>query len=408
MPKRILQLSPKAVDNAKPREKDYKLSDGFGLHLLVTIAGGRLWRFQYRFDGKQKSIAFGPFPEISLSAARKSRDDARQLLANGIDPDAAKKELKMQELVKADIDANTFEKVAREWHNYNKRKWSKIHSDKLLRRLELDMFTSVGKKPIVEIERPELVKLLQSIAIRSTETAIRLKIAIRGVFRYAHDNGIIKYNPAVDFIGVIPQVATKHMAAPTVPRKLAELVMAIDGFSGSFVTMCALKITPIVFVRPGELRSMEWSELDLDAAEWNIPGVKMKMNKDHLVPLSTQALEILQSLKPLTGSGKYVFPCHRSPLNCMSENTVNASLRRMGFDKTEITAHGFRATARTMLDELLDFRPDIIEHQLSHAVIDANGLAYNRTSHLPYRRKMMQAWADYIDELKLQFKSKAA
>lgn len=401
MPKRIMPLAAIEVEKAKTKANEYKLSDGLGLHLLVTPSGGKLWRFQYRFAEKQKSVALGKFPEISLADARKRRDDARTLLANGVDPDAVKKEQKLLEQLQAEIDANTFEKVAREWHEYKKPEWSEKHAGRLMRRLELDIFPFIGNKPIVTIERPELVNVLQRIATRTAETAIRLKIAFHGVFRYAHNKGIIKHNPAIEFRDVIPKVAVSHMAAPTEPKKVAELMKAIDGFSGSFVTRCALKLTPMFFVRPGELRSMEWSELDLDAAEWNIPGFKMKMKKDHLVPLSTQALEILRMLKPLTGSGRYVFPCHRSPSRCMSENTINASLRRLGFDKTEITAHGFRATARTMLDELLGFRPDIIEHQLSHAVKDANGTAYNRTSHLPERRRMMQAWADYLDRLKL-------
>ncbi|MDD2900569.1 MAG: integrase arm-type DNA-binding domain-containing protein [Desulfuromonadaceae bacterium] len=400
MPKRIISLSFPKADTAKPKVKAYKLSDGLGLHLLVMPSGGKLWRFQYRFANKQKALAFGSFPEISIADARKRREEARQLVANGIDPGEVKKEQKLLELKKVGSDSNTFAKVAREWHEFKKGEWSENHANRLMRRLEMDIFPFIGNKPIAKIERPELVILLQRVAIRSVETAIRLKIAFYGVFRYAHNNGTIKVNPAIEFKDVIPKATVTHMAAPTVPKKLGELVRAIDGFSGSFVTMCALKLTPLFFVRPGELRSMEWSELDFDSAEWNIPARKMKMKKDHLVPLSTQALEILRVLQPLTGSGTYVFPCHRTPLKCMSENTINACLRRLGFDKTEITAHGFRATARTMLDELLGFRPDIIEHQLSHAVKDSNGTAYNRTTHLPYRRGMMQSWSDYLDSLK--------
>lgn len=400
MPKRIITLSFPKVDAAKPKTKEYKMSDGFGLHLLITPSGGKLWRFQYRFAKKQKALAFGSFPEISIADARKLRDEARQQVANGIDPGAVKKEQKILELIQVESDSNTFEKVAREWHEFRKPEWSENHANRLLRRLVLDVFDFIGEKPIVAIERPELVNLLQRIATRSSETAIRMKIAFYGIFRYAHNKGMIKLNPAMEFRDVIPKVTVNHMAAPTVPKKVAELMKAIDGFTGSFVTMNALKLTPHLFVRPGELRHMEWCELNLDAAEWNIPGHKMKMKKEHLVPLSTQALDILRAIHPLTGAGKFVFPCHRSPLSCMSENTINACLRRLGFDKTEITAHGFRATARTMLDELLEFRIDIIEHQLSHAVKDANGTAYNRTTHLPYRRRMMQSWSDYLDGLK--------
>lgn len=413
MPKRIMPLSPLEVEKAKPKEKEYKLSDGYGLHLLVTPSGGKLWRYQYRFDDKQTGVAFGTYPEISLADARNRRDEARQLLANGVDPGAVKKSQKAQEQIQNELDANTFEKVARDWHQHNKPDWSDNHADRLLRRLELDIFPYIGSKPIVEIERPEIIELLHRVAVRTLETAHRLKIAFHGVFRYAHNKGLIKHNPSADMRGVLPTVKPKHMAAPTEPKKVAELVKAIDGFTGSYVTKCALQLTAMLFVRPGELRSMEWSELDLDAAEWNIPGHKMKMKNPHLVPLSTQAVDTLKELYHLTGTGKYVFPCHRSPLRCMSENTVNASLRRLGFEKDEITAHGFRAMARTLLHEVLNIQPDVIEAQLAHIVPDRLGRAYNRTQFIAERRRMMQVWSDYLNGLKqgakvLPFKAKAA
>ncbi len=413
MPKRIMPLSAIEVEKAKPKENEYKLSDGYGLHLLVTPSGGKLWRYQYRIDGKQTGMAFGTYPEITLSDARKRRDDARQLMANGVDPGAVKKAQKVQEQAQKELDANTFEKIAREWHEHKLPEWSDNHAQRLLRRMELDIFPYIGSKPIVEIERPEIIELLQRVAVRTLETANRLKIAFHGVFRYAHNKGLIKHNPSADMREVLPTVKPKHMAAPTEPKKVAELVKAIDGFSGSYVTRCALQLSPMLFVRPGELRSMEWGELDLDAAEWNIPGHKMKMKNPHLVPLSTQSVDILTELRNLTGTGKYVFPCHRSPLRCMSENTVNASLRRLGFDKDEITAHGFRAMARTLLHEVLNFPPDAIEAQLAHAVPDRLGRAYNRTQFIAKRRQMMQHWSDYLDGLKkgakvLPFVAKAA
>jgi len=220
------------------------------------------------------------------------------------------------------------------------------------------------------------------------------------VFQYAVLKGLIDFNPAASLRGVLPTVKHKHMAAPTEPKAVAELMRAIDGFNGSFVVKCALQLAPLLFVRPGELRAMEWSELDLDGRQWNIPGSKMKMKLPHLVPLAMQAVDILKQLQLLTGSGRYVFPCRRTPLNCMSENTVNASLRRLGFDKDEITGHGFRAMARTMLHEILGFTPDAIEAQLAHIVPDRLGRAYNRTQFLDERKKMMQIWADYLDGLK--------
>ena len=420
MPKRIMPLSDIQVRTAKPLEKEYKLSDGYGLYLLITPSGGKLWRMDYRFNGIRKTLFLKSYPDVSLAKARERRDDARQLVANGVDPGAiikAQKEevkaQKVQEQVQAAIDSNTFEKIAREWHEHKKNKWSDNHAERLLHRLELDVFPTIGNRPIVEIERSELVNELRRIAARTVETAIRIKAAFYGVFRYALDGGLIKNNPAADLKEIVPRVVHKHMAAPTEPKKVAELVKAIDAFSGSYVTKCALKLTPMLFVRPGELRSMEWNELDLDAAEWNIPGHKMKMKNPHLVPLSTQAVDILTDLHRLTGTGKYVFPCHRSPLTCMSENTINASLRRLGFDKDERCAHGFRAMARTLLHEVLNFPPDAIEAQLAHAVPDRLGNAYNRTQFIAKRRQMMQVWSEYLEGLKkgakvLPFVAKAA
>jgi len=414
MAKPISTLSVLEIEKSlTPKEKEYKKTDGGGLYLLITPSGGKLWRFNYRFDGKHKTLFLGKYPDVTLENARKQRTAVRELLANGVDPGAVKKSQKIQEQIQNELDANTFEKVARDWHQHNKPDWSDNHADRLLRRLELDIFPYIGNKPIVEIERPEIIELLHRVAVRTLETAHRLKIAFHGVFRYAHNKGLIKHNPSADMRGVLPTVKPKHMAAPTEPKKVAELVKAIDGFTGSYVTKCALQLTAMLFVRPGELRSMEWSELDLDAAEWNIPGHKMKMKNPHLVPLSMQAVDILKELYHLTGTGKYVFPCHRSPLRCMSENTVNASLRRLGFEKDEITAHGFRAMARTLLHEVLNIQPDVIEAQLAHAVPDRLGRAYNRTQFIAERRRIMQVWSDYLDGLKrgakvLPFKAKAA
>ena len=364
---------------------------------MVSPSGGKLWRFKYRFDSKEKLISLGTYPETTLAEARTKREAARKQLANGVDPG---EDRKAQKAAKQEQGANTFEVVAREWHLKFKGQWTENHAGRIMTRLEQDVFPFVGAKPISEIKTPDLLAVLRRIEPRTLEGAFRVKTACGQIFRYAIATGKTERNPVADLAGALPPVKYTHMAAPTDPKEVAPLLRAIDGFAGSFIVKCAMQLAPLVFVRPGELRHAEWSEIDLDAAEWRIPGSKMKMGVDHLVPLSSKATEILKDLHPLTGNSKYVFPCNRSPLRCMSENTVNAGLRRMGFDKTEITGHGFRAMARTILDEILGFRPDIIEHQLAHAVKDPLGNAYNRTSHLPERRKMMQTWADYLDGLK--------
>jgi integrase len=397
MPKRLQPLSDIQVKTAKPKIKDYKLSDGFGLHLLITSAGGKLWRYQYRFGAKQKLLAFGSYPSISLSEARQRREDARKLLANGVDPGEIKK---AQKAATIEALSNTFESVAREWHENSMPDWSQNHAERLMKRLENDVFPFIGNKPIADIKTPEIVEILKRISIRTLETAHRIKTAFYHIFHYAKLNGKIENNPAADLRKILPTVKYTHMAAPTDPKEVTPLLRAIDAFEGSYIVKCALQLAPLVFVRPGELRKAEWSEFDLEAATWNIPAEKMKMRQAHLVPLSKQVVAILKELQLLTGHSRYVFPCHRSPLRCMSENTVNASLRRMGFDKTEITGHGFRAMARTMLHEILHFTPDAIEAQLAHAVPDRLGRAYNRTLHLAERKKMMQQWADYLDGLK--------
>jgi integrase len=390
-------LSDLQIKNAKPRDKDYKLTDGFGLHLLITPTGGKLWRFQYRYAGKQKLLSFGVYPSISLVEAREKRETARKQLANEIDPGDLKKAQKAARIENA---SNSFEAVTREWHERFKTQWSEAHSERILKRLELDIFPWIGARPIGEIKPPEMLSVLRRVEARTLETAHRLKIACGQVFRYAVATGRAERDPVADLRGALPPVKNKHFAAPTDPKDVAPLLRAIDEYDGSFVVKCAMRLAPLFFVRPGELRKAEWSEIDLDAAEWNIPGHRMKMKEAHLVPLARQAVEILRELKLLTGHSRYVFPCQRSPLRCMSDNAVNAALRRMGFEKTEIVGHGFRAMARTLLDEVLHVRPDFIEHQLAHAVRDPLGRAYNRTSHLAERKKMMQQWADYLDKLK--------
>lgn len=397
VPKRIAPLSDLQISRAKTQDKQLMLFDGGGLYLLISPSGGKLWRFKYRYDGKEKRLSFGSYPETSLIEARGKREAARKQLAEGFDPGETKKAEKAAKVAAVE---DTFEAVARDWHKRFRSQWSERHAEQIMRRLEQDLFPWLGSRPIGEIKPPELLTALRRIEARSLETAFRVKTACGQVFRYAVAEGRAERDPVADLKGALPPVKNKNFAAPTDPKEVAQLLRAIDGFKGSFVVKCAMQLAPLLFVRPGELRHAEWSEVDLEVAEWNIPGDKMKMGEPHLVPLSWQAVEILKGLKELTGHGKYLFPCHRSPLRCMSENAVNAGLRRLGFERSEITGHGFRAMARTILDEVLQVRPDFIEHQLAHAVRDPLGRAYNRTTHLAERRKMMQLWADYLEGLK--------
>jgi len=393
-----MALTDIQIRKAKPNDKDYKLFDGDGLFLLVTTKGGKYWRFKYRFNDKEKLLALGTYPERSLSDARQDKETARRQVSAGVDPMAVRKALKAS---RREADTNSFEVIAREWFEKFSPNWASTHSSKIKNRLENDIFPWIGSRPVSEIKAPELLTVIRKIEVRGAlDTAHRAKMDCGRVFRYAIATGRAERDPSADLKGAIPMPKQGHFASITDPKLVAPLLRAIEGFQCSVVVKNALRLAPLVFVRPGELRKAEWSEIDLDAAEWNIPGNKMKMKAPHLVPLSRQALEILRELQPLTGSGRYVFPNLRSPLRPMSDVAILAALRRMGFDKDEISVHGFRAMARTILDEVLGFRPDYIEHQLAHAVKDPNGRAYNRTTHLAERKKMMQTWADYLDGLK--------
>jgi integrase len=397
-----MALTDIQVKTAKPKDKDYRLADGDGLYLQVTRNGGKWWRFRYLIGGKEKMLSFGTYPDISLAEARNRRHEARNLVANGIDPSAEKKAAKE---AKAELHANSFEVIAREWHKHmqGKKEWSAEHATTIMNRLEQDIFPWIGSKPITEVAAKEIKAILDRIRSRGVIETARRALTIMGqVYRYAIMTDKAEYDISAGFKGYLPATSKtrKHMASVTDPKELAPLLRAIDAYQGGFVAQCGLKLLPLVFVRPGELRHMEWSEINFEAEEWNIPAAKMKMKADHLVPLSRQAIEILKELQPLTGNSKYAFPSTRSYSRCMSDNTINAAFRRMGFDGETITGHGFRATARTILDEVLHQRVDFIEHQLAHAVKDPNGRAYNRTAHLVERRKMMQIWADYLDGLK--------
>lgn len=395
-------LTDLKIRKAQPKEKDYRLTDGEGLFLQVNAKGGKWWRFRYRFEGKERLLSLGTYPDISLADARERRHQARAMVANGLDPSGERKRTKE---IKAELTANSMENIAREWHKHmvGNKVWSADHAATILTRLEKDVFPWIGAKPIAEVTAKEIKGVLDRVRSRGViETARRVRTIIGQIYTYAIATDRANYDISAGFKGYLPPTSKtrKHMASVTDPKELAPLLRAMDAYQGGLVAQSALKLLPMLFVRPGELRHMEWAEIDLEAAEWSIPASKMKMGLPHLVPLSRQAMAILEELKPLTGHGKYVFPSTRSFFRCMSDNTINASFRRMGFDSDTIVGHGFRATARTILDEVLNFRPDLIEHQLAHAVRDPNGRAYNRTAFLPQRKEMMQTWSDYLDGLK--------
>jgi integrase len=403
------KLTNTAVKNAKPKEKQYKLFDGKGLFLIVKPNGAKWWRFKYRYVGKYKEISMGVYPDVSLAIARKNAQAARELLAQDVDPSAHRKAKREEKLA---LTENSFEIVAREWIGKQKNRLSGATIKTTTRHLEHNVFPWIGSRPITEITAPELLSVLRKMEDRGIlETAHRVRATCGQVFRYAIATGKTERDVAADLRGALEPVKQKHLAAVTDPKDVAELLRAIDSLTGSHEVRCAMRLAPLVFLRPGELRQAEWSEIDLDNKQWNIPAEKMKMKQPHIVPLSDQAVKILQDIYPLTCKSKYVFPSARSAARPMSNMALNAAMARMGY-KDRMTPHGFRAMARTLLDEVLQQRVDFIEHQLTHVVKDPNGRAYNRTTHLEGRRKMMQAWADYLDGLKqgaqvIPFKAKA-
>lgn len=335
---------------------------------------------------------------MTLASARKRRDEARTLLAEGIDPSQAKQEARRAKILAV---RETFELVARDWLRKMAATRSVSTQDKIKGWLENNIFPVLGRRPISEIKPRDVLLAVQKMEARgSVESAHRVKQVCGQIFRYAVATGQVERDVTIDLRGAIAPPKKGNYAAITDPEDVGPLLRAIYGYNGYPAAVAALKLAPLLFVRPGELRAAEWTEFDLEAAEWRIPAAKMKMKIDHLVPLATQAVAILRDLQLITGDGRYVFPSLRSKA-CMSENTVNAALRYMGYEKEVMTGHGFRAMARTILDEVLGERPELIEHQLAHAVRDPLGRAYNRTSHLPARRAMMQRWADYLDQLRL-------
>ncbi|MBF0402290.1 MAG: integrase arm-type DNA-binding domain-containing protein [Magnetococcales bacterium] len=391
-----MALTDTAVRNAKAGTAPKSMADDRGLSLLVQPSGGKWWRFRYRFDGKQKMLSLGVYPDVSLKQARERRDAARRLLAEGIDPGEHRKATKT---MAANRTEDSFEAVAREWFAKFSPRWAESHASKVIRRFDLDVFPWLGGLPVNEISSKELLAVLRRIEERGTlETAHKARQNCGQVFRYAIATGRAENDPSVALRGALPPLAGNNFPTITDPKAIGELLRAIDGYSGSYVSKAALRLAPLVFVRPGELRQAEWSEIDLDTATWIIPGEKMKARKKHVVPLSTQSVAILRELYPLTGRGRFVFPGERSADRPLSENTVLAALRRLGYEKGMMTGHGFRAMASTLLNEQ-GFNKDWVERQLAHGERNAIRAAYDHAEHLPGRRKMMQCWADYLDKL---------
>ena len=393
-----MTLTDVAIRKAKPVDRTQRLFDGGGLYLELSPNGGKWWRLKYRFGGKEKRLSLGTYPDTRLAEAREKRDAARKLLASGVDPGEQRKAAKAAGEERA---SNSFEVIAREWHAKQSATWVELHASRIMLRLENDVFPWLGSRPIADVTAKEVLATVNRIVDRgAVESAHRVLQNCGQVLRYAIATGRAERNPVADLRGALPPVKQTHLASIIEPNAIGGLLRAMDAYNGSLVTKCALRLAPLVFVRPGELRQAEWAEFDLDAGQWNIPAEKMKMREPHLVPLAPQAVAILRELYALTGRGRYVFPSARSPQRPMSNNAVLSALRRMGYATDEMSGHGFRAMARTVLDEVLHFRPDYIEHQLAHAVKDPNGRAYNRTAHLTERRKMMAGWADYLDTLK--------
>lgn len=392
-----MALTATTIQKARPAGKPRKLADAGGLYLLLNPNGSRWWRWDYRFGGRRKTLSMGTFPDTSLADARQKHAEARKRLAAGIDPGA---ERKANKAARAEVAGNSFQVVATTWLEGQRAKLAPVTFQKAERNFRVLVYPWLGKRPISEIEPPEVLACLKRIETGGHhETAHRMKQRIVQVYRYAIAHGLAKQNPAADVGDALEPIVSKRRSAITDPTEVGGLLRAIETFHGQFTTACALKLAPLTFVRPGELRKAEWAEFDLDAAEWRIPAAKMKMREEHVVPLSDQAVAILRDLYPLTGHGRYVFPGARDRHRPMSENTVNATLRRLGYDGETMCGHGFRAMASTLLNEM-GWPPDVIERQLAHAERNKVRAAYNRASYLSERRKMMQAWSNYLDGLR--------
>ena len=393
-----MALTDIAAKQALPKEKDFKLSVEKGLYLLVRTTGAKYWRMKYRFAGKEKTLALGVYPEVSLKTAKQECERARVKLANGIDPSQIKQ---TQKSLLRETHANSFQSVATDWYELTKPRWTSTTADKQLWILEKNLFPWIGSVPLAELKPTHILKALRRIESRGAiETAHRAKQVAGQVFRYAVASGLIESDPTRDLSGALAPKKTRHHPAITDPIEVGKLMRDIDHYKGTHIVRALLAITPLVFQRPGEIRQMEWKEIDFDKGLWEIPASKMKMKEPHIVPLCSHAIMILKDVQPLTAWGDYVFPNERNRKTPVSDGTINKALRNLGYTSEMMTGHGFRAMGRTMLDEILEFPPHLIEQQISHAVRDPLGRAYNRTSHLPQRIKMMQAWGDYLTKLK--------
>lgn len=396
-----MALTDPKIRQAKPKEKAYKLSDEKGLYLEVRPNGAKYWRHKYRFAGKEKLLSHGVFPEVSLKEARIALEKARKLLREGIDPSQERKAKDTQQKLEA---TNSFKAIALEWYEKQLATWAKSTADKRKALLNNDIFPWIGPTPINQIDTHALLAVLQRIEDRGAiDTAHNARQVLNQIFRYAKQTRRVDENPAIDLAGALRPQKAKHRPAITEPAELGKLLNAIDTYSGTYPVRCLLKLCPLLFQRPGEMIAMRWEELDLENSIWHIPANKMKMGVAHDVPLSEQALAVLIDLKQLTGNREHVFPGVRNPRSHVSAATINNALQKLGYDtKKQHCAHGFRATARTLLDEGMGYKLEWIEQQLAHQVRDSLGRAYNRTKHLPQRAEMMQSWANYLDSLKIE------
>ncbi len=396
MPKLAQRLTDYEIKRLKPGDKK---GLGRGLYILSDKGGAKSWIYRYkRLDGKETSLSMGKYPEVSIKLAEKRTTEANELIEQGIDPSSARK---ASISAKKGVVANSFEVVGREMIETHFKYLSPSYKQRSIRRLEFYIFPWLGEKPVSEITPRDLLDIFRRIEnANKSPTVKKTREVVNLVFKHALVTGRIMHNPCEATRGIIKISRPKHMAALTEPEDVAELMRAIDGFKGTFQVACALKIAPMVFVRPFELRTARWKDIDLKNAEWSY--VVSKTKTDHLVPLSKQAVKILKDLQRFSGDGEFVFPNGRDPKKPMSEAAINAALQRMGYNtQTEITGHGFRAMARTILHERLEFDRDIIEHQLAHSVQDSLGTAYNRTKFIKQRKEMMQIWADYLEKIKI-------
>ncbi len=405
MPTKQHALTDPRVRQAKPEQKPYNIYDSGGLYLTVSPTGGKWWRLKYRHVGKEKRIGLGAYPEVTLAAARAARDAARREVRAGNDPGMVRRTELMRQKIAA---ANTFEAVAREWLSVKQTGWVASQQAKERRRLELHAFPWIGKTPIANLIAADIRPLLDRLVERGTvDMAHRLRQQISAVFQYAGRDDRVSRDPARNLAGILPEHSQRSYSSLTSPDDVGQLLRAIEGFNGQFTTACALRLAPLLFVRPGELRGAEWTEIDLEGAEWRIPAIRRKLRKrfkedpnvpPHVVPLPKQAIHTLRELHALTGHGKYLFPGARDAKRAMSNVTINAALRRLGYDGETMTGHGFRHMASTLLNEL-GWNPDAIERQLSHKGRGIRAV-YNKAEYLAERKKMMQAWADYLDGLR--------